>query len=209
LFVIDDSGSTASTDPNGHRYTAARRILNLLTEGIGGPKLDDRIGVVHFADYPRPCLPLTPIKTKPPRVLIRQALRQLTGGGTAIVPPLQLVSRMLARGNEAKAVVLFTDGESAESAAQLADVVSGLPIGSLHVVALGEELPAQWLDVPVASVTALTSLETPDEVEWVMARALYRSLSLTWPPGPGRPPNASRNTPSSLDMSAGPQRRDN
>jgi hypothetical protein len=70
----------------------------------------------------------------------------------------------------------------------------------VHVVALGDNLPAQWLDVPVGSVTALTHLDNPAEVEWVMARAVYRSLSLGWS-GPEHPAMSLTQVFSTLDAS--------
>lgn len=192
-FILDDSGSTGGTDPNAFRYVAARRIVNLLADGVGGPRLDDRIAVIHFADHARPWLPLTSIRKKPQRNLIRQSLRQLTGGGTAIVPPIDLAATLLRSGHDAKIAILFTDGESGETAAQLADAVAKLPVGALHVIVLGSVLPAQWLDVPVGSVTALADLSTADAIEWAMARALYTALSLGWG-GPDKPPSAARAT---------------
>ena len=131
-------------------------------------------------------------------MLIRQALRQLTGGGTAIVPALKLASNLLAAtGNDTKVVLLFTDGESGETSAQLANAIQHLPVGSLHVIALGDQLPAQWLDVPVGSITALTHLNNADEVEWVMGRALYGSLALGWS-GPNQPPSSNAQLTSTL-----------
>jgi len=188
-FVCDDSGSTGSSDPNGYRYTAGRRITNLLIDGIGGDVLDDRIAILHFADRPTPWLPLTRLRTKSERARVRRALQPLSGGGTQIVPAIGRAGKLLGRSNDGrlKVSLLFTDGESGETAEELRRAVDGLPIGSVHVVVLGDQLPDQWHDVPVGSVTALTELRTADDVEWVLARALYRSLSLEWA-GPTSPP---------------------
>jgi hypothetical protein len=187
---IDDSGSTGGTDPNGYRYTAGRRIMNLLVEGIGGDRLDDRIAVVHFADQPTPWLPLTGLRSKGERARIRQVLQPLTGGGTQIVPAIERAGKLFGRSTDGrlKVCLLFTDGESGETAEQLRRAVEKLPTGSVHVVVLGDQLPDQWHDVPVGSVTALPELHTADDVEWVLARALYRSLSLEWR-GPAFPPS--------------------
>lgn len=197
--VVDDSGSTAGTDHNGYRYVAFRRIVNLLADGINGDELDDRIAVVHFADRPEPWLPLTGVRSRSDRDRVRRALQPLTGGGTSIVPALDRAAKLLGneRDDRIQVVLLFTDGESGESAAELRHAVEQLPIGCVHVVVLGNELPSQWLDVPVGSVTALTELRTADNVEWVLARALYRSLSLAWY-GPTRPPTATGGLQTSL-----------
>ncbi len=138
-----------------------------------------------------PKRPLTGLRAKPDRLRVRRTLQPLTGGGTNIVPALDRAGKLLGReGERAQIVLLFSDGESGETAAELREVVAHLPVGCVHVVVLGDELPAQWLDVPVGSVTALTELRTADDVEWVLARALYRSLSLEWA-GPHWPPTSS------------------
>ena len=183
VLVFDDSGSTESTDPNGFRYVAARRLVTLLAESLEGQKLGDRIGVVHFADAPQPWLPLTDLRRKQDRNVIRRTLRPLTGGGTMIVPAIDRAANLLSRTNRPCTVLLFTDGESEEGASELNRALSALPIGCLHVVTLGEELPEQWRGVPLGSVTTLQRLSSPDGLEWALARALYRSLGLAWPNG--------------------------
>ena len=94
-------------------------------------------------------------------------------------------------------MLLFTDGESGETADELSRVVTKLPIGCVHVVVFGDRLPDQWRDVPAGSVTALSDLRTPEDFEWVLGRALYRSLSLEGA-GPERPPTATGAVRSSL-----------
>lgn len=214
MLVVDDSGSTSWSDPAAHRYVAMRRIVNLLVEGVGGPPLPDRVGVVHFADTPSPWLPLTPLDTKHRRRTVRMCLQQLTGGGTAIVPAITQASKLMTTGSflhprfsRIRVTVLFTDGESAEASAALTRAVQQHDIGSVHVVVLGAELPDQWQGVPLGSVTALTELRTPDDVEWVLARALYRSLSLGWV-GPTRPPTATGGLNSSFDGTGSNDQRD-
>jgi Mg-chelatase subunit ChlD len=188
VFVIDVSGSTLSTDPTGVRFTAARRIVNLLIDGIGGVIADDRVGVVLFADQARPWLPLTSIGSRMGRQQVRQVLRPVGGGGTAIVPSLQRARQVLGRGSTSVPIVLlFTDGDSSESSANLADAVRELPHGSVHVVVLGDALPAQWNTVPVGSISLLADLGTdPGGFEWLLANCLYRSLALEWA-GPTSP----------------------
>jgi hypothetical protein len=187
VLVLDDSGSTQSTDPQAWRYVAARRIVNLMVEGIGGEPLDDRVAVVHFADHPQPWLPLTYLDTRARRAAVRTMLRPVVGGGTRIAPAIAKAAGLLQRRREREALVLlFTDGESDEPAADLSAACSRLPHGALHVVVLGGELPAQWRQVPVGTVTRLEAVCSPDEIEWVMAKALYRSLSLSWS-GPDHP----------------------
>ena len=189
VLVIDDSGSTASTDPNGFRYTAARRLVNLLVDGVGGPPLGDRIGVVQFADQPQPWLPLTSVRNKRDRRKVRQALQPLAGGGTSIAPAITRAAHLLAGASDRRQIcLLFTDGESIESGYDLRRATERLPFGSLHVVVLGGELPEQWKDVPVGSVNTLTSLSRPDDFEWLLGRALYRSLGLGPWAGPLEPP---------------------
>lgn len=191
-LVVDDSGSTYSTDPNGWRYVAARRIVNLLVEGLGGEPLPDEVAVIHFSDEPKPWLAPTAIATRMGRAAVRGSLRAVAGGGTSIVPAIERSATLLGRRRPGEEVIvlLFTDGESGESADELRGATQRLPIGSLHVVALGEQLPAQWQDVPVGSVTAVATLKSPADVEWVMARALYRALGLGWS-GPDRPPEGA------------------
>ncbi|HEY1740957.1 MAG TPA: vWA domain-containing protein [Acidimicrobiia bacterium] len=152
----------------------------------------------HFADQADPWLPLTRLQSKPDRQRVRRALQPLTGGGTSIVPALERASQLLGtRSDRLQIVLLFSDGESGESTSALSDAVSTLPVGGVHVVVLGDALPAQWLDVPVSSVTALTDLQTADDFEWVLARALYRSLSLEWA-GPTTPPKGKAGLVSTL-----------
>lgn len=191
-LVIDDSGSMTANDPNSWRYVAARRIVNLLVDGLGGEPLPDEVSVVHFSDEPTPWLPRTSIATRVGRATVRSSLRTVAGGGTNIVPAIERSAALLGRQHpdEETVVLLFTDGESGESAEQLRAATGRLPVGSLHVVVLGEWLPSQWQDVPVGSVTAITTLKTPADVEWVMARALYKALGLGWS-GPDRPPDGA------------------
>jgi hypothetical protein len=191
-LVIDDSGSMSGNDPNAWRYVAARRIVNLLVEGVGSEPVADEVSVIHFSDHPTPWLPLTSIATRAGRVAVRGSLRAVAGGGTSIVPAIERSAGLLGRPHpdEEVVVLLFTDGESGESAEHLRAATGRLPVGSLHVVVLGERLPSQWHEVPVGSVTSITTLRTPSDVEWVMAHALYKALGLGWS-GPDCPPEGS------------------
>jgi hypothetical protein len=191
-LVIDDSGSTSGTDPNGWRYVAARRVVNLLVDGLGGEPLPDEVAVVHFSDQPTPWLPLTSIATRVGRAAVRGSLRAVAGGGTSIVPAIDRAADLVGpmRADEEVIVILFTDGESGESTEELRAATARLPVGSMHVVVLGDRLRSQWQDVPVGSVTVITTLKTPADVEWVMARALYQALGLGWS-GPDRPPEGA------------------
>ncbi len=192
VLVLDVSGSTGSTDPGGHRFTAARRIVNLLAEGGAGGRFADRVGVVLFADSPVPWLPLTPLDNREQRRRVRSCLRPINGGGTSIVPAIERAAGILGRRSaDHSAVLLFTDGESDETSSEFTAAVLKAPTGSVHVVVLGQDLPAQWDSVPVGSVTALPSLDgRADALEWLLARALYRSLGLGWA-GPEMPPTAA------------------
>lgn len=187
VLVIDDSGSTETSDPQGWRYVAGRRIVNLLVDGLGGKPLNDRVAVIHFSDYPRPWLSLTPVHSRAGQGALRTALRPVTGGGTRIVPAIEKAAGMLrASRNRDVVVLLFTDGESNESSDELRAACQRLSAGTLQVLALGDRLPEQWNHVPVGSVVPTSMIQKPDDIEWAMAKALYRSLSLAWS-GPDNP----------------------
>jgi hypothetical protein len=187
-LVIDDSGSTTSTDPAGNRYVAARRIVNLLGNGLASDGLDDRVGVVHFADKPGLVLRPTSVRHAPGRRRVLASLRARSHGGTAIVPAIRKAASGVDYRSEREPLVLvFTDGESGESSAELAAAVQELPPERVHVIVLGHDLPQQWHEVPLGSVTALADLTSADEIEWAMAKAVYEALGLGWTGGDGPP----------------------
>jgi Mg-chelatase subunit ChlD len=188
VIVVDNSGSTAETDAEGFRHIALRRILNLLVDGIDGDPRDDRVAVVCFADYPYSYCPLTEVRSRAGRRKIRSFLRPVSAGGTSIVPAIERAGHLArARRDRTTVFLIFTDGESPETTAELNSAIDRLPMGSLHVVVLGSSLPPQWNDARAGSITPISDLTGPEDLEWALARALYRSLDLRWA-GSTRPP---------------------
>lgn len=197
VVVIDDSGSTGSTDPKGHRYVAAKRVVRWVRDdamkrpaspqsgqrGRRRQQFDDAIGVVHFADEPRPVLPLTSLKSHFETVI--RSLNKATDGGTAIVPAMDAAAALhRSDGKRIPITLVFTDGGIGEDLNQLATALDRHEPGSVHVVIFDEtggaqQVADQWARLPFGSVTAVDSMATSG-IESLYARPIVEAMGLTW-----------------------------
>lgn len=187
IEIVDVSPSEDAVDPNGYRFTAGRRIMDLLRTDLLNKA--DRMAVVLFSSGCRSVLEPTSPHTKDGRRRIRQVLRPVNGdGGTDIVAGLAAGARMIPAGWRGEVVaMLFTDGQDGSGATELARAIGAFPSGSVHVVSVGCDLPQVWEALPVGSTTSIASMERPDHAEWVTAQAAYAALGLEWT-GPAEPP---------------------
>lgn len=203
VLVVDDSGSTLSTDPKGHRYVAARRVVRWVREDAmkrpavsgntrrGGRRhqFDDAVGVVHFADSARPVLPLTSLQSHFETVL--RSLNKATDGGTAIVPALDSAAAVHRHdGSRLPITIVWTDGGIGEDLDQLEKALSRHEPGSVHVVIFDEtggaqQVADQWAHLPFGSVSAVGSMATSD-IESLYARPIVEVMGLTWREPPCR-----------------------
>jgi len=190
LLVIDESPSEQAVDPQGYRHVAARRMVELLRTEL--KHKGDRVACVHFSTEPRPWLSQTNPHTKIGRQALRQMLRPVGGAaGTDIRAALRRAADLVPRAWDGLVlVVLLSDGQDRSTAEQLASRVERFPVGSVHVISIGSQLPSTWNDVPLGSTSVIPSLARPDEVEWAATQALYGALGVGWA-RPTQPPSSS------------------
>ena len=107
IFVIDDSGSMAGTDPENARVTSMQYLMNRLTP-------ENRIGMIFFSDgvsYESPLSPVSEAKLSE----CAQAVSQLrSSGGTNLNGAIFHALGMPGAENPERLteIVLLTDGES-------------------------------------------------------------------------------------------------
>jgi Mg-chelatase subunit ChlD len=113
VVVIDESGSTASSDPrrDSHRATL------LVSEWLAAHSQDERdeIGVVRFAQRAESIRPQPAVHAE---TGLRRALAQPAniGGGTVLTPAIDKTCHLLRRGGEHRQLAfLVTDGAVSES----------------------------------------------------------------------------------------------
>ena len=197
VLVVDDSGSTLSTDPKSHRYVAARRVVRWVrddamkrpataqrsAQGRRRQQFDDAVGVVHFADDARPVLPLTSLRSHFETVL--RSLNKSTDGGTAIVPALDAAAALhRLDGKRLPITIVFTDGGIGEDLSQLAEALDRHEPRTVHVVIFDEtggaqQVADQWSRLPLGSVTAVDSMATSG-IESLYGRPIVEAMGLTW-----------------------------
>jgi hypothetical protein len=156
VLVIDESGSTGTTDPLGLRHLDARLALRFLRRH--GHGRDDHAAVIHFADRPVLACPPTPLR-RGYRRLARRLSRPAITGGTAFVPALELAVQLCLAETERRArsarrrlgpvrpadppvrplVLWFTDGLTGEPLGAIADALAPLGAEHVHLVALDHD----------------------------------------------------------------------
>jgi hypothetical protein len=144
-YVVDDSSSEESTDRYRHRYVAARRLAlwiayaattrpRRMRAALRRPRAtghDDLISVVHFAHEPHPILSPTPAGLMLDR--INRSLHPATSGGTAIAPAIGAAARLHPASHRSITIV-FSDGGTNESFADIAAAIRLHPDESVHAV---------------------------------------------------------------------------
>ncbi len=189
-LIIDDSGSTASTDPSFTRYEAARFLVEFLAEQAE-PGVDDRICVVHFGSSATRSLAL-PLTLLHDRAAINDALvPPLDQGGTNFVAANTLASELMAGSDPSrhKVVVIFTDGQPSAGTddavfAAISRSLDGLPRWSTHLIALDDgdeydDIHQQWERLGLGSTQRLSQLEGR-HLEHAFAHIVVDELSMTW-----------------------------
>lgn len=177
VLIMDDSGSTLQTDPDGRRYEAAQAMVEFLT-GLGLPDQSDVVHVVHFAGTASADPPLrlsspNPGVTGPRRNLSR---------GTSIVAGIRAANKIAAQPFEGKTVaILFTDGQvdSAELAT-IGRTVEQLPSDAMHLVGLGNSPNLDVLKTaPFASVVHLDGVDS-NTLKDMFGRIVVEELGMKW-----------------------------
>ncbi len=155
VVVIDESGSTASSDPQRDSHRATLLVCEWLAEHSQDE--DDEIGVVRFAERAsaiRP-QPAPYAETTLPRALARPAN---IGGGTILTPAIDKACHLLRRGGQQRQIVfLVTDGAVSE--------------GEEELRALFRRLRSR------ADAVYLLALD--QDGGWKLTQSRYRSLGLT------------------------------
>lgn len=181
-LVIDDSGSTGGNDSRTLRYAQARRAVDFLAaQGSNG--VVDRVCVVHFGTFAAAQLPLTPVED---RRDIDTVLEPLSLGHSVVASGVTAGSRLLGpeQPNRRRVMVVVTDGQSADTAAELKAALGPLPPDRAHVVALLPEGRvdrfdrARWEQMGVRSIRAAGP--SGDGVASALARIFVDELGLRW-----------------------------
>ena len=135
VVVLDESGSTASSDPDRQSHQAVLEIADWLDRYSGDAR--DRIGVVRFADR---AAAIAPVRAKDAGRVLAQELAHAAnvGGGTRLTPAVQVASQLLARRRGHRLAVLATDGQVVETTQQLRDLFAELQrsADAVYLVAL-------------------------------------------------------------------------
>lgn len=201
VLLIDDSGSTFTTDPFGHRYVAARRLVQSMIRSGGWTRFlkarargrvtrvdrfvlnrkawaADRVTVISFTDHPTRVLPASVL---PEEIdLVNDALAGPgPTGGTALAPALRRVAAATtapppSTGRSRRTIVLvFTDGEVFDSEDDLREARASLPPATVHLVSLGPQprRAAEHLRNLQLDLTTLGSIDDPRALEQVLIRA--------------------------------------
>jgi hypothetical protein len=117
VVVLDESGSTASSDPQRDSQRATLLVCAWLAEHSQDAR--DEIGVVRFAER---ASAIRPRPAAPAGATLRRALTRPAniGGGTILSPAIDKACRLLRRGGELRQVVLLvTDGAVSEGPQEL------------------------------------------------------------------------------------------
>jgi len=155
LVVIDESGSTASSDPQRDSHRATLLVCDWLAEHSQDE--DDEVGVVRFAERASSIRPLAAAAAGP---AFRRALARPAniGGGTILTPAIDKACHLLRRGGQQRQIVfLVTDGAVSE--------------GEEELRALFRRLRSR------ADAVYLLALD--HDGGWKLTQSRYRSLGLT------------------------------
>jgi Mg-chelatase subunit ChlD len=117
VVVIDESGSTASSDPQRDSHRATLLVCEWMAEHSQDE--EDEIGVVRFAERASAIRPQPALYAE---TTLRRALARPAniGGGTILTPAIDKTCRLLRwAGGQRQVVFLLTDGAVSESADDL------------------------------------------------------------------------------------------
>ena len=155
-FLLDQSGSITSTDPQDARIQAAVTFMNNLSSG-------DEVGLLAFAENGQ--LPYSPVTSYSDRngnafttdsngfTSTLQALAGLEDGGTPLYQAVKTaVTYTVNRArNSNRAVLVFTDGEDTEGGVTLQEAID---FANMHDVTLHTVALSQGVDLGVLSEMA-------------------------------------------------------
>jgi hypothetical protein len=201
VLVLDESGSTGTTDPLGLRHLDSRLALRFLRRHSHGR--DDHVAVIHFADQPVTACPPLPLRRRYHRIVTSLSRPTITGG-TAFVPALRMATRLVLDHAERAAraqrpfhaqmeqgdrsvralVVWFTDGLSSEPLAAVAEAVAPVGADRVHLVALDQDgafaaaQPA-FDSLGLGSIRRLRRMDGA-ALELAMGRVLVEELGMDW-----------------------------
>jgi Mg-chelatase subunit ChlD len=163
MVALDESGSTASSDPNRQSHRAVLEICDWLASYSGEER--DRVGVVRFADT---ATAIPPIRAKTAKAEIEQQLLAgaSVGGGTQLTPAIEELRAQLGSRRERRVAVLVTDGQVAESGDRLHELFVKLNRCSdaVYMVALDHDKAwsrstyRRYSNLGIAGTTAIGTL---------------------------------------------------
>lgn len=142
-LVIDESGSTATTDTSGRRHTEAEEIGRWLARYSENPA--DRIGVVRFAGVAVATKPISAVSAPSGlAAAIRNGDARL-GSGTLLAPAVAALERQLRPyPGYRRVVVILSDGQVRESPEEVAHLVTRLRAAADSVYFVGLNGDGEW-----------------------------------------------------------------
>jgi hypothetical protein len=155
IDIIDDrSSSTYANDPQHRREPELRQVISWLGESDCHPA--DAVSIQQFDDVIPP-LGRTPLTSDQAQEDVFDALPdQAPESSSTLTPTLRRATAWAAKHPKARNVlVVATDGELTDFPDALA-AIDRYP-GSIHILSLGGELPAEWDNVSRVHVTKLQS----------------------------------------------------
>jgi hypothetical protein len=143
LLVLDQSGSTSSTDPTRESNRAVLLVCDWLAHNSEDSR--DRVGLVRFADRAEAIAPV--LAGEADQTLARAlAGGESLGGGTRLAPAIAALQGLLAHAHagERDVVLLVTDGQVAEPDDQLRALIGRLRAEADAVYLLGLDGDGMW-----------------------------------------------------------------
>lgn len=141
VVALDESGSTASSDPSRQSHEALLELCDWVATHSGDPR--DRIGLVRFADRAES---VSPVAAPKARVVLEQRLLAPAdvGGGTQLTPAVDALCSELRRGVTRGVAILITDGQVAESDEQLQRLFARVRAAGEAVYVVGLDHDGMW-----------------------------------------------------------------
>lgn len=143
VLVIDRSGSMS--EPGGGNRTKLDLAKEAVYQATLGLSNRDQVGLVVFDDAAETIVPL---QTLPSAIAIEQALGRFDdGGGTDILPGLQLAAQQIATANtKIKHIILMTDGLAPSNYGQLVAQLNAAGV-TISTVAIGTDANPNLEDI--------------------------------------------------------------
>jgi len=142
VIAVDQSGSTATTDPNKESEQACLLVCDWLTQH--SQNREDGLGLVRFADH---AAALPPVRVDRAREALEQEFRHgaSVGGGTQLTPAVtQLCQLLPGPRQERRIALLITDGQVAELGEQLRTLIGRLRVDADAVYLLALDHDGAW-----------------------------------------------------------------